>query len=219
MAQPQHARQLRERALVAAAIEVEPLAGLRGASAGAVHKLGAGDAVIDTVTEHQRPHERLAVRDRDVGGADRLAESRILLGRRHGVRVGDAHVATMPGGDDGVDPIQRAVVVDQRQRHAEHLRSVGAEGRRRYAPCASMVSVRFTSRFKRVRRRKRAPFGPRVYEATSSRSAAMSCSTIRAIMSAKGVCGSHPSSRLAFDESPTTGAGSAGRANAGSTLT
>ena len=63
VAQPQRARELGERALVAAAVEVHALAGLRGARAGAVHQLRAVDAVAEPVAERaQRPHQRLAVR-------------------------------------------------------------------------------------------------------------------------------------------------------------
>ena len=45
MAQPQGAGELGERALVAAAVEVEAQPGRRGARAGAVHQLWAVDAV------------------------------------------------------------------------------------------------------------------------------------------------------------------------------
>ena len=108
MAQPQHARELRERALVAAAVEVEALAGARGAGAGAVHQLRAVDAVLERVAERaQRPHERLAVRHREVGAQHGGAQRRVLLAGHDRVDGGDADVAAAAGGDRRVDPVER----------------------------------------------------------------------------------------------------------------
>ena len=76
-----------------------------------------------------RPHERLAVGDREVGGEDGLAQLRVLLGLHHRVDGRDADVGVLAGRDGGVDPVERPRVVRERQRDAEHLlRSEGRHG-------------------------------------------------------------------------------------------
>ena len=56
VAQPQRAGELHQRALVAAAVEVEAQPGASGPRAGAVHQLGAVDAVGQRVPERRSAH-------------------------------------------------------------------------------------------------------------------------------------------------------------------
>ena len=80
VAQAQVERELDQRALVAAAVEVHAHAGRGGALAGPLHQVGPVDAVGEVVAERvHRPHERLAVGDGEVGAEDGVAQLRVLL--------------------------------------------------------------------------------------------------------------------------------------------
>src|SRR5579859_3600805 len=69
----------------------------------------------------QGPNQRLTVwhiERRAEQGAAKLG----ILGRcHHGVHVAYADVVAATRGDPGVDPVQRPLVVDQAQRHAENV--------------------------------------------------------------------------------------------------
>jgi hypothetical protein len=114
--------ELDERALVAPAVEEDPRAGEGRALAVALHQLGSVDARGEVVAERvHRPDQRLAVRNRQVGVHDGIAQLGVLLADHDGVHGRDADVAALLGRDRRVHPVHRALVVGQRQRDAQHL--------------------------------------------------------------------------------------------------
>ncbi len=119
-------RQLHQRALVAAAVQVEPLTVVGGGGTGLGHQLGSVDAVAERVPERvQRPHQRLTVGDVERGGVQRVSQLAILAGGHHRVHVAHADVAAPALGDHRVDPVERLSIVDQRQRHADDVDRLG----------------------------------------------------------------------------------------------
>ena len=122
--------ELYERSLVAAAVQVETLAGRRGSGARTSHQLWAVYAVRERMTERvERPHERLAVGHVQRGAEQRRPELGVLLRRHHGVDVAYADIAVLARGRHRVDPLERPLVVDQTKRNAQDL--VGCGGRDR----------------------------------------------------------------------------------------
>ena len=117
-----------ERALVAAAVEVHAGAGLRRALAVAGHQLGAVD----------RARRRGRARASPTRAAGRRARRASTRARRRGSRRPPGtpsrgarrrrDVPAAPGGDHVVDPIQRAVVVGQRERDAQDRHLGGVDG-------------------------------------------------------------------------------------------
>ena len=80
VAEPQVAGELHERAVVAAAVQVHAPAGARCPLAGAIHQVGAVHAVVDLVAEClERPHQRLAVGNDEVGAENGRAQLGIVL--------------------------------------------------------------------------------------------------------------------------------------------
>ena len=120
MAVEQVGGQLRERLVVASAVEVEALAAVRGAGAGTLHQLGSVDARVDVVAElAQRPRERLPVGHGEGGAVDRLAQRVVVARFHHRVDCRDAQVLARAELHRRVDPVERAVVVGDRERDAE----------------------------------------------------------------------------------------------------
>jgi hypothetical protein len=79
-------------------------------------------AVAELVPEGvQRPHQRLPVGHGHVGTEHGGAQRRVLAARHHGVHRGHADVALVPALGRLVDPVQRARVIHERQRHAEQI--------------------------------------------------------------------------------------------------
>ena len=114
--------ELDERALVAAAVQVQALAGVGAARTRACHQLRTVDPGLEGVPERaHRPHQGLAVGNVDRGVQQRLAQGGIFLGRHHGMDVADADVAALPLGGRRVDPVQRVLVVGEGERHPEHI--------------------------------------------------------------------------------------------------
>ena len=106
----------------------------------AQHEIRAVDAVGEPVAQRaQRPDERLAVGDDEVGAEHRVHGLGVLLGDHDGVRRGDADVACAARGDHPVHPVQRAVVVDDGDRDAEHLDGCRSGGRADDARLAGLL--------------------------------------------------------------------------------
>jgi hypothetical protein len=111
--------QVLERGL-APAVEQERLPGARRALARLLHQVGAVDAARQVVAEQvHRPHQRLAVRDGEVGLEHGAAQLRVLLEGHDRVHGRDADVAARPAVDGVLDPVERALVVGERERDAE----------------------------------------------------------------------------------------------------
>jgi hypothetical protein len=143
VARAQVVGELHERALVAPAVEEHARAGRRRALAGPGHQLGPIDAILQVGAEGVHgPHERLAVGHGEVAAHDRPAQLVVLAAGHDRVRGGDADVAALVARHGRVDPVQRGLVVDVRERHAEHVDGVrsaergGREGGRGTRPGA-----------------------------------------------------------------------------------
>ena len=115
-------RELDQGPLVAAAVEVEALAGGGRAGARSSHQLRPVDAVGQRVAEHvHRPDQRLSVRHVQVRAQERRPQCLILGGGHHRVDVADADVGRAPARRRCIDPVQRLLIVDQPQRDAQHV--------------------------------------------------------------------------------------------------
>ena len=71
----------------------------------------------------QRPHERLAVGDRQRGLQHRRPRGRVLARAHHEVHRGRREIAAPVGRHEGLHPVHDALVVADRERYAENLRA------------------------------------------------------------------------------------------------
>src|ERR1039458_10775291 len=86
--------ELHQRSLVAPPVEVEALAGLGRAGAGARHQLRSVYAARQRVPERvDRPNQRSAVRHAERGTQQRRPQLRVLGRSHHGMDAADADVA------------------------------------------------------------------------------------------------------------------------------